>query len=271
MPSAAGRGCGAVRCGGDVTERRGNTPSLRPVSLPSCLPARRWRARHRHQNRLRALRLPFNRTYGNLRRCAGQMGDGIVAANGGWRECACGPPARAADDRSPPPPTSALRAANLAAFLTVSQLQASVHSLSDLRGKAVGTASIYTARLARHGLAAATYDADAILVSSVRLWLEPGRCTERPPEAARHCSSAGVVWLGFDRQFAALFVRSASRASRGHGSRICSRGLLRASSLTSQSSAGSTDSQTAPRCARRRAPCAWAALGWAAEWGRARG
>lgn len=55
--------------------------------------------------------------------------------------------------------------ANLAAFLTVTQLQANVQTLDDLRGKAVGTSAIYTARLARRGLATTVYDAEAALVS----------------------------------------------------------------------------------------------------------
>lgn len=57
-------------------------------------------------------------------------------------------------------------AANLSAFLTVTQLQASVQSLADLRGRAVGTTPVYTARVARHGIAAAAYAADDVLLAS---------------------------------------------------------------------------------------------------------
>ena len=44
--------------------------------------------------------------------------------------------------------------ANLTAALTVSQLTTSINSVSDLRGKAVGTVSVYVPRLAKWGIAA---------------------------------------------------------------------------------------------------------------------
>lgn len=61
----------------------------------------------------------------------------------------------------PPCPTCA---ANLAAFLTVTQLQASATSLNELRGKAVGSSPTYASRLARAGIIAALWEADDVLV-----------------------------------------------------------------------------------------------------------
>lgn len=79
--------------------------------------------------------------------------------------------------------------ANLAAFLTVTQLQANVQSLSDLRGQAVGTADIYKARLARRGLATTIYDAEAVLVSFGDAAAPGPRMTWRAVDSVCRCTS----------------------------------------------------------------------------------
>lgn len=70
--------------------------------------------------------------------------------------------------RLPPPPPHNPPPANLAAFLTVTQLQASVRSVNELQGRAVGSSAAYASRLARHNIISVIYEEDDVLVSVVR-------------------------------------------------------------------------------------------------------
>lgn len=79
-------------------------------------------------------------------------------------------------------------AANLGAFLTVIQLESSVTTLADLRGRAVGSSPIYAARLARHGIAATAYPPNLV---QARWAAAPAACCW-----VRRPASAGAAALG---------------------------------------------------------------------------
>lgn len=95
--------------------------------------------------------------------------------------------------------------ANLAAFLTVEQLDSSINSVTDLRGKAVGTIQPYLRRLEEnHGIAAT--DADSAhrgcccmypLRCCLRLQV-PSTFVSLPPAALQHESEACRLGLRRD-------------------------------------------------------------------------
>ena len=75
-------------------------------------------------------------------------------------------------------------AANLSAFLTVTQLQASAASLSELQGRAVGSAQVYASRLARHGILPVLFDPEDVQVGRRRALDRCARCRSLPAPAA---------------------------------------------------------------------------------------